>query len=271
MSVHLIGCVKAMRGLGRSHKLALIAFADSADERTHIAFPGYIGVQEWAEVSRSRAAELIRDLVDAGWLQKVRDSGPGRRAEYVVFPDGCCELHRPTPETGVIDSVDEALAVLRAAGYDTATLADNTSDASDVNGSEFPDPLSGNRSDASDVLDTEPVNGSEISDLNGVHVQNRSDASDPFTTTTTNPPTPQPDRRCRRHLDQLGDSCRSCGTTPRQLAAAAEAEAARARHRDRQARIRQAAADAEAARRDSTDPDIRNLLDTTRATIGAGT
>ena len=111
MSGHLIGCVKEIQNLGTSHKLALVAFADSADDRTHIGFPGYEGVQDWASCSRSRAAELIADLVEKGYLKPHKRGRRGQRAEYVVFPDGCCEKHRTPVQEPQID-VDELAATL---------------------------------------------------------------------------------------------------------------------------------------------------------------
>ncbi|NGZ99416.1 hypothetical protein G5V59_00325 [Nocardioides sp. W3-2-3] len=117
MSGHLIGCagdLKSIPGLvdddGRpvpipkSHKSALLAFADSADNITHIGFAGYAGVQKWAVCSRGRAAESIRDLVEWRLLKPHKRGYRGQRAEYVVFPDGCCDLHRkPVDEPGAPD------------------------------------------------------------------------------------------------------------------------------------------------------------------------
>jgi hypothetical protein len=95
VSLHLMECVRPLR-LNPSTKLALLAFADSADSATQIAFPGLEAVMEWASVSRSRAAAVVAELVDAGLLRHHRPGHRGRRAEYVVFPGGCCDAH-PRP------------------------------------------------------------------------------------------------------------------------------------------------------------------------------
>lgn len=240
MSGHLIGCVKKISGVGKSHKLALVAFADSADDRTHIGFPGYEGVQEWADCSRGRAAELIAGLVEAGYLAPHRRARPGKRAEYVVFPNGCCELHKPVgdPDDGTIQpSLEQVLDDLRAAGVDVtdhiaATLAARYQPATE-NGSGNPDLSGGDGSGISDPSDDTPENGSEISDSMGQRVQNGSEISDAYTTTTTTPPTPRTaggavaevasqapasGRACARHTTTPGTNCRACGTTARQIA-----------------------------------------------------
>lgn len=247
MSGHLIGCAGAIKGLGKSHKLALLAFADSGDDRTHIGFPGYEGVQMWADCSRSRAAELISDLVAAGYLELHKSARPGRRAEYIVFPDGCCDLHR-TPAVEATDVDLEAIA--KAAGipleHAAAFLAamNNGSDTPDPNGSEISDPSSGNGSEISDPSSAAAQNGSETSDSNSERVQNGSEISDPSTTSRTTTPLPPasgwtaPQRTCPKHPDAPGANCRACGTTARQVADQRRREAAEQRRRTEQARHR---------------------------------
>lgn len=207
MSGHLIGCAGEAQDLGKSHKLALVAFADSADDRTHIAFPGYEGVMKWASCSRSRAAELINDLEEAGYLLQHRRAQPGRRAEYVVFPGGCCDLHRPEAEPR--PTVAAVVAWARDAGVELTTEQAGAMahlgpiapgiETPDLNGSEISDLSRGDRSETSDPFSDQAGNGSEISDPNGVRVQNGSgngsETLDPFTTSqhVHTPPPPSPD------------------------------------------------------------------------------
>jgi hypothetical protein len=234
VSGHLIGCAGDVKDVGKSHKLALVAFADSADDRTHIAFPGYEGVMKWASCSRSRAAELISDLVAAGYIRLHKTSRPGRRAEYVVFPDGCCDLHRtPVEEPESAPTPADLVAALAAAGVDlTPEQAQRLATA---NGSEISDPSSGNRSEISDASDDESGNGSgngsEISDASEQQVQNGSEISEHFTTSNT-PPSPRKrgaiaPSNCQRHGTAPQPNCRGCGTTNRQLAAARAREGKR--------------------------------------------
>lgn len=93
--MHLTDCAMAVQDLLPAHKLALWAFADSADHHTRIGLPGIEGVMRAATCSRARAFELIADLVTQGYLLKHRGGHRGRRAEYIVFPQGCCPEHQP--------------------------------------------------------------------------------------------------------------------------------------------------------------------------------
>jgi hypothetical protein len=78
-----------------SKKLALMAFADSADKLTRVAFPGLDRVMKWSGRKRSRAMELIAELCDDGKLKRKATGHKGRQAEYWVYPEGCCPLHGP--------------------------------------------------------------------------------------------------------------------------------------------------------------------------------
>lgn len=224
MSGHLIGCVKPIQDLGASHKLALTAFADSADDRTHIGFPGYEGVQEWAVVSRARAAELIRDLVHLGYLKPHKRGRRGQRAEYIVFPDGCCELHRTPVEEPAVDAEHLAAAAGVTLDQIHAVLTALGSDAPDpvtVNGSDAPDPNSQIGPIGSEPSDPNPGKGPER-----VHAsRSNPDAFTPSSTTSPLPPPASRQGRCPAHPEGRAN-CRMCGTTPRQLAAAAAKHAA---------------------------------------------
>lgn len=272
MSGHLIGCVKRL-DIGKSHKLALVAFADSADDITHIGFPGSDGVQEWAACSKSRAAELVTDLVAMGYLQLHRRGRPGRRAEYIVFPRGCCVVHRPDLSgEGPDDTLRQVLADLTAAGLELTdeqlAVIQGRLTAADENTSEISDQSPPDMSEKSDPSPSVDGNRSEISDQSAQQDQNTSENSGPFTTSTTTPPppttggdrstgqsvppspaahapssltgrqavTPFIGRVCQKHGTTQAPNCRGCGTTQRQIdKAEAKAKAEAARLADRQA------------------------------------
>lgn len=243
MSGHLIGCVKRLQDLPTSHKLALVAFADSGDDRTHIALPGYEGVQEWAGCSRGRAAELIRDLVAWGYLRHHKRGHRGQRAEYVVFPNGCCDTHRtPVAEEPLdVDTLaraagidpDQARLMLTALGHDapSSKTAEKGSGPTGPNergkGPGQPDPFH------DQAAESAPDSGKGPERIHDPR-------SNPNAVTpSTNPPTPtgKPagEPSCSRHPNGH-DNCRGCGTTARQRAAA-ERKAAAAAHRAAQAAL----------------------------------
>lgn len=255
MSGHLIGCVKPIRNIGASHKLALTAFADSADDRTHIGFPGYEGVMEWADVSRARAAELIRDLVTLGYLKQYKRGRRGQRAEYIVFPAGCCDVHRAPAEEPDVD-VD---ALARTLGVQTdqvrailAALGSEIPDANPLTGSENSDANSQAYSESPEIT----LIGSDASDPNPGKGPERVHGSrsnrDAFTTSNNSSPQPPPASRqgsCSKHPNG-GTNCRACGTTGRQLEASATKASRQSTAEQRlirQLQDREAAADAKAA------------------------
>jgi hypothetical protein len=241
MSGHLIGCVKPLE-LPQSHKLALVAFADSADDRTHIAFPGYEGVQEWAACSRGRAAELIKDLVSWGWLRQHKKAHRGQRAEYIVFPDGCCDLHRiPVEDPAAVPvdvdqlaaaagvSVNQARALIAAMAADVHTAGSEQSPQ--PNGSGTDDPVGGNESGGSDPISTDaPAHVSEAVDNPGMgpeRVHGSRSTANAFTPSEKIPPSPAgkpAGATCAKHPNGH-PNCRACGTSPRMRAKAAEREA----------------------------------------------
>lgn len=259
MSGHLIGCAGTLADerLAPSHKLALLAFADSADDRTHIAFPGYEGVQKWAGCSRGRAAELIRDLVGFGYLLQHKKAHRGQRAEYVVFPGGCCDLHRAPTEEPPVDvdqlarvagvSVAAARALLDALQDDAGVHEAPSGRSPQPNGSDASDTFPLNESGASDAFDrdvhTEAPEAVENAGKGPERVRGSRSTANAFTPPTTTPLTPASGGAgCARHTTPARN-CRGCGTTNRQLAAQAKADADR-RHREAQA----AAAAADRAR-----------------------
>lgn len=261
MSGHLIGCAGTLtkipgpeeRDLPTSHKLALLAFADSADDRTHIGFPGYEGVQAWAVCSRGRAAELIRDLVTWGLLQPHKRGHRGQRAEYIVFPGGCCDLHRaPVPDEPGPDvnelaraagiSVDQARLLLAAMApvVPVVPVAAPPADPQEK-GSGASDAMSGTVSSTSDPIPPSyPETRSTPVDNPGKgpeSVQRSRSNTNAFTPSKENPPTPASGGAgCARHRTTT-TNCRGCGTTNRQIAAKAKADQAAAHRAAEQAAI----------------------------------
>jgi hypothetical protein len=260
VSGHLIGCAGRTE-LPTSHKLALVAFSDSADDRTHIGFPGYEGVMAWACCSRGRAAELIRDLVEWGYLRQHKRGHRGQRAEYVVFPDGCCDMHRVPVAEPQVDV--EQLA--RAAGVSleqARLMLTALGTGSPVNGSDTPDAMTGNGSDVSDPNDGTPStpvgDGVDNAGKGPESVQRSRSQADSFTPSTNSPlPPAASGRGCPKH-QTTHPNCRGCGTTARQQAARAR-KAAAEQHRREQQRL---AAEQREARANSTRPpaDLRERV-----------
>jgi hypothetical protein len=108
MASHLMDCAASMK-LPASKKLVLMAFADSGDKFTRRALPGFETVLEWSGLARSRAMEVISELIEDGLLVRVAAATVGKRAEFVVFPKGCCVLHGEVPA----DAVPPASATAR--------------------------------------------------------------------------------------------------------------------------------------------------------------
>lgn len=273
MSGHLIGCVKPIKDLPtRSHKLALLAFADSGDDRTHIALPGYEGVMEWADVGRSQAFALIQDLIRLGYLRQHKRGHRGQRAEWIVFPNGCCDTHRaPVAEEPVdVDQLAAAAGIdpeaarllLTAMGHDAppSKTAANGSDQPGPNergmGPPPPDPFADQPPQAGDNPGDDASDGPRQGpeSVHGSRV-----TADAFTP-SKNPltPTGKPaGGRCARHPNGHAN-CRGCGTTARQRADA-ERRAAAELHRAQQRAL------AEETRRERAaaappPPDLRDIV-----------
>lgn len=287
MSGHLIGCTKPL-DLPTSHKLALVAFADSADDRTHIGFPGEVGVQEWASCSRSRAYELIADLVEWGYLKQHKRAHRGRRAEYIVFPDGCCDLHRlpvEEPDVDVEDlarragvSVEQALLLLGAmAPTERVVQPPAAAPESTEKGSDAPDPVGGNVSDAPDPNSRdvhepppEPVDNAGKGPERVHGSRSTENAFTPSENKTPLPPPASRQGRCPVHPTPVPDR-RCCGTTARQLAKAAETQAAEERRTaaalddaERRAREAQAIANRDPARTAAALAEAKQAIARTR-------
>lgn len=200
MSIHLIDCALKTT-LPATHKLVLIAFANSADDLTRIAYPGQENVMAYASTSRTRSYLVIKELVERGFLKLHRQGRRGRRAEYVVFPNGCCE------------------------GHGKHCVHNET---------EWVPPTGPSEREESRPRDPDPSEqlGSRPRDPASVKGPNRVPPTGPLTYLTTNPPTPQrAGGICKRHPDTPGENCRACGTTSRQIErAAAKTKAAAKRN-----------------------------------------
>ncbi len=257
MSGHLIGCAGTLSDdrFAPSHKLALLAFADSADDRTHIAFPGYQGVQQWAGCSRGRAAELIRDLVGFGYLRQHKKAHRGQRAEYIVFPGGCCDLHRTPVDEQPPDvdqlaraagvSVEAARAMLDALAGDHAVQADvqdgPNGDDPQANGSGPSDAFPLNESGQDDpfrpVVHQGPAQPVDNHRMGPERVQAPRSNANAFTPSKTSPLTPASGGAgCAKH-ETPTRNCRGCGTTNRQLAEQRRLDQAAARRAAERAAI----------------------------------
>lgn len=102
MSVHLVE-VAAEVELAPSLKLALLCFADSGSTDGRVARPGLDNLMRWTGLKRSRALEVVKHLEELQLLAPHRKAFRGQRAEYVVFPNGCCERHGKVPALAVVD------------------------------------------------------------------------------------------------------------------------------------------------------------------------
>lgn len=129
MSVHLVE-VAAEVQLTPSLKLALLCFADSGSTDGRVARPGLDNLMRWTGLKRSRALEVVKHLEELQLLAPHRKAHRGQRAEYVVFPNGCCERHGKVP----------ALTIVAADVDDGPLTSDNTAVST---GSAQPDPFSG--------------------------------------------------------------------------------------------------------------------------------
>ena len=275
--------------LNPATKLALMAFADSADRHTHIAFPGLDGVMLWAGVQKSRANELVRELVDQGLLLKHKGGHRGRRAEYVVFPNGCCSDCRPpalgNPREGSTISGAEGAPE----GPETSTVTEPTTSAPEstpespttLNGSTTPDSMSGNGYAPAHPIDTEtppvPIGYGTAHPVAEKGSGKGALATGPLPIFQSIPPNPQASpggvdlgTGCPKH-PYGHHNCRACGTTSRQIGTAVVRQAlADKREREIQRRRDERAAAAR-QRLDSKAVQAQQLIGQTRAAIAGQT
>jgi hypothetical protein len=222
VAMHFIECA-AHLPLQPSTKLALMAFADSADRHTQIAFPGLAEVQKWASVGRSQAHELIKELVTLDLLRKHSAGYRGHRAEFIIFPRGCCSEH-PRP-------VDEAADDEGSSEPDPSSEKGSgrpDADRPSRKGSGAPDSVSVEGSAGSDANESVQPAGPSTRKGSGEGPADRT----PYPTKTQEPPHPPAEAGganptttrtgCAKPGPTPHANCRGCGTTNRQLAKAAE-------------------------------------------------
>ena len=120
-----------------SRKLLLAAIADSASWETRVSAPGADRMMAWAGVGKSQYQALITELVDANLVVRHRPGVKGRKAEYIVFPHGCCLEHGPLPGYGPMpEKVDD-----HAPGQPGASTAVDNHEQSAAHAPGEPDPL----------------------------------------------------------------------------------------------------------------------------------
>lgn len=142
MSVHLIECAAEVQ-LPPALKLALLCFADSGSTEGRVAKPGLDNLMRWTGVKRSRALEVVELLKELQLIAAHKRAYRGQRAEFVVFPNGCCERHGKASAT-VLEPVEES------------------PEDQPENGSATPDPLPASRlSTGSATPDPVGSNGSD--------------------------------------------------------------------------------------------------------------
>lgn len=149
MSVHLIECAAELQ-LPPALKLALLCFADSGSQDGRIAKPGLDNLMRWTGLKKSRALEVVKHLQELQLLTAHRAAHRGQRAEYIVFPNGCCDRHGKASATAlsvVEDAAIAQVAPLTSTSKKGSGPADPFSDDSISTGSGPADPVPTNGSD----------------------------------------------------------------------------------------------------------------------------
>lgn len=134
MSVHLIECAAEVQ-LPPALKLALLCFADSGSQEGRIAKPGLDNLMRWTGLKKSRALEVVKHLQELQLLASHRAAHRGQRAEYVVFPNGCCERHGKASAT-VLSVVDDGSEKGSGPADPLFSTGSGTSDPVTANGSD---------------------------------------------------------------------------------------------------------------------------------------
>lgn len=247
-------CASKRTDLTGAQKLALLAFADSADRQTRIAFPGFDNVQMWACVGRSQANALVQQLVELGLLRKHKGGHRGRRAEYVVFPNGCCNDCQPLTHA-------------------EPTKGSSVPDSVSVQGSSAPAPFGAPPAASSCAVDSQPIGSGSVDPIEEKGSGKGPVATGPLPSFPSIPPNPQASPGgavCAKHPTDPHPNCRGCGTTARQVEANAIRQARTAKREHAEARRRQEAAARAALRADSKAPTVQSLLEQTRKQLAAG-
>lgn len=196
MAGHYMDCA-ANTDLQASKKLVLMCIADDADKQSRIGRVGLDAIRKWSGLGRSRALEVIKDLVDEGYLARHAAGRIGRQAEFVVFPGGCCGLHGPV------------------AGYVPDEAPEAAVEQASERGSGGPDPLpetplSTGSGTADPAVDIE---GPEEGPIEGPAQTGPPLEQLPIKT----PPTPAGRGDRAKVCSHGAGACRRCGTNPRAL------------------------------------------------------
>jgi hypothetical protein len=191
MAGHYMDCA-ANTDLQASKKLVLMCIADDADKQSRIGRVGLDAIRTWSGLGRSRALEVIKQLVDEGYLVRHAAGRIGRQAEFVVFPAGCCPLHGPVP------------------GYAPPAATVDDVEHTDDRGSGGPDPLSAAESREG------PEEGPE---------EGPAQSGPPLELSIKKPPNPPASQGAKCDHGRTS-GCRRCGTNPRAAQAAEQLAAA---------------------------------------------
>lgn len=87
-------------------KLAFMCFAESARDTDRVAFPGTDLLLKWTNVKRSQLHNLINRLIELQLIERTQRACRNRRAEYRLFPLGCCVAHGKTAAHRGVDDAD---------------------------------------------------------------------------------------------------------------------------------------------------------------------
>jgi hypothetical protein len=270
----------ALTTLPGTKKLVLMCIADDADKLTRVAAVGLEAIQAWAGVGRSQALGLIKELVDEGFIERVKAGRKGQRAEFRVFSHvACCELH---------DAFHAPTMAAESAAIVGSATPDPTTDEGPVQagnqdpyeaGSGQSDPKqsigSDKGSDEGSGLDRTPYvspvstplpphSGGVVETTQSITIP--AAAIDPGLTAEAaalGVALVPLATACPRHGATLTAACRGCGTTPRLVDnAQRRARAALARIREQQ--LAQQRRRETAAGVDSRDPAVRRQLEAAR-------
>lgn len=274
MSIHHLERA-ALTKLPSSKKLVFMCIADDADKLTRVAAVGLEAIQEWSGLGKSQALAVIKELVDEGYIARVKAGRKGQRAEFRVFARvACCELHEafdgPEPATvvgsGPLDPTSDE-APIHAGNQATSD-----------EGSAQPDPNaaigSGEGSDEGSGLDRTPY-VSPVSTPQPPHsggaVETKSitipaaaiDAELTAEASAIGVTLVPLATACARHGATLTEGCRGCGTTHR-LVESAQRRARTALHRIREQHLTAKRRSEGAAAVPSNDPSVKRRLSAVR-------
>lgn len=76
-----------------SQKLVLMCLAKEGDDRQRVSFPGVETLLKWSGLSRPQLFRVLAQLIELKLIEQRQRGHRGKRAEFIVFPLGCCEAH----------------------------------------------------------------------------------------------------------------------------------------------------------------------------------